>query len=758
MNTQKLIAQCKKELGNSLPTGDTIENGRLNGFVRQILEGYMIKKHPKTLRDSLLLDTVVMLSIVACSKRVKIESIKGGSSVYPNIYAIKVMPSSSGKDLPLALAQEELLDGVIMDLKSKYRVFLEDFKVRPYDYLENLDQNAWEEMTKKEKDEALKQGLPNDFLFSFDSGTIEGLVSQCNSIKLFKKGVAFCMMNEFGTYITKADSEVPMAFISGLLKAFDVREFGGKVIRSSKQTLTVKDTPVILLGNTSSRWIKDEDSKETLMKFIGGGLGRRSFIFYPTNVVVEDNQETIQEILQQRKANYQDVKNLQMDIRNEILNKYNAVKFDTVLSYTQEAEDFIEIYSLYGELMYDSLVNKQEAVASEYRGRSWKMVRLAGLFAWLNGHTQIDKQDVSEAIYFTEYFSEKTSKFIYDQENEKLPEEKLLDWLIANAGRHLKTEIRKEGFIGFNKSKRDYEELFENTKEVGGEMGYDIVIRDTGNKITIEAIPLIKSDEGNIPIMVAPKQDDFEKMKKVVNYTRRQIKWEDLPDIVTNYQYMPQLSSGYRNKENAIDGGTLLALDIDDNWTLNQAKDYFTKEKIKCFIITTASHQKSVDKSGKKTQKKDRFRVIILLKYAFEGGFSKWSTVYSNFANSLGAKVDNSTKDMTRSFFPSPQDATYYFIEGEALDWKQYDYQPKRIPKAVQEESTDFWEKKALEKLNQEYNAGNRDNTMRDVVYMLQNHGVSAQRSFEIVKNYYETHPTTGDPIDLNKFKKEINT
>jgi hypothetical protein len=612
-------------------------------------------------------------------------------------------------------------------------------------------------MSRKDKDETIRQGLPNDFLFSFDSGTIEGLVSQCNSIKLFKRGVAFCMMNEFGNYIIGADQDVPRAFIGGLLKAFDVKEFGGKIIRSSKQTLTVKDTPVILMGNTSSRWIKDEGSKETLMKFIGGGLGRRSFIFYPTDVVVQDKEDNIWDILSSRKNDYRVVKDLQIDIRNEIFRKYEDTPLGKTLSYTQEAQDFIEVYSLFGELMYDSLVNKQEAVASEYRGRSWKMVRLAGLFAWLNGHDQISKEDVQEAIYFTEYLSEKTSRFIYEQENEKLPEEKLLEWLIANTGAHLKTEIRKVGIIGFNRSKREYEELFENTKEIGGERGYDVVISDKTNKITIEAIPLIKSDANLIPLMIAPKLDTYEAMKKTVNYIKTEIKWEDLPQVVKDYQYMPQLTTGYRSKENSISGGVLLALDVDEGWTLKEAKEYFTKHKIKSFIVTTASHQKEIDKSGNKIEKRDRFRVIVLLKYAFEGDPVKWSNMYSNFANEIKAKVDSSTKDMTRSFYPSPEGAKHYFIDGEPLDWKQYDYRVTRERRESKMSDSEYWERKALEKLNQEYTTGNRDNAIRDTVYMLQTNGTTPERAYEIVNNYYLSHPTTGDPIDMEKFRKAIS-
>jgi len=757
MNTQTLIAQCRKEIGNCLPSGDSLEMGKLNGFVRQILEGYMIKKHPKTLQDSLLLDTVVLLSLVACSKRVKIQSLKGGSSVYPNIYAIKVMPSSSGKDLPLALAQEELLDGVLTDLKSDYRKFLEEFKAMPYNFLDNITKEDWENMSRKDKDEVLKVGLPNDFLFSFDSGTIEGLVSQCNSIKLFQRGVAFCMMSEFGSYISKADSEVPMAFMSGLLKAFDVREFGGKVIRSSKQILTIKDTPVVFMGNTSPKWISGENGKEVVMRFVGGGLGRRSFIYYPTNSVVDEKEETIQDILAKRKINYSEVRNLQDSIKNEILRKYNTTAPNKTFSYTEEAEDLIEVYSLYGELMYDSLINKQESVASEYRGRSWKMVRLAGEFAWINNHNVIEKQDVEEAIYFTEYYSQKTSQFIYDQENEKLPEEKLLDLLVQNPGEHLKTEIRKLGFTKYRTSRNEFRELLEDTKQLGIERGYDIVVHDTTNKVSVEALPLTKSTEDQIHLMVAPAQEDLDKMKKVVNYSKIDIKWEDLPQITKNYQYMPQLTTGYRKKEKAIGGGTLLALDIDNSWTLEKAKEYFEKTKTKCFIITTKSHQSSIDKSGKKTEKRDRFRVIILLKYAFEGSPEDWSRIYSNYANSLGAVVDDSTKDMVRSFFPSPQGAKHFFIDGEPLNWKEYDYTPPQ-PRTATYKVRDigYWEQKAIEKLNREYTVGNRDNALRDTDFMLQTNGLTPEEAFEIIERFYNTHPTSGDPIDLNKFRKAI--
>lgn len=220
---------------------------------------------------------------------------------------------------------------------------------------------------------------------------------------------------------------------------------------------------------------------------------------------------------------------------------------------------------------------------------------------------------------------------------------------------------------------------------------------------------------------------------------------------------MPQLNSGKRKRDNAIAGGVLMGLDVDDKWTLKEAKEYFTKENIKTLLITTPSHQKEVDKSGKKMTKRDRFRVIILLDSPFTGDAKAWSNIMTNYMAHLNQVADTSCKDISRFFYPSPSDATYYYIAGEPLNWRSFAQDPPQPRTATSKTlDTDYWERKALEKLNQEYNIGNRDNTLRDTVYMLQTNGVSSQRAYEIVSDYYNSHPTTGDKIDIEKFRKEV--
>ena len=741
--TQKLIIECEKRLDQSLPTDDRFDITQANAFVREILTSYMYKKHPKVLKDSLLLDTVALLSLVACSRRVKVENIKGGTSVYPNIYVIKIMPSASGKDLPLALAQDELLDGVKLALRNDYQKFIDDFSTHPFYYLDHIEQEDWEDMSAKEQKEVVTTYMPNDFIFSFDEGTLEGFISQCQSVKLFKKGTAFVLMQEFGSYISGAENDTKKSFLVGLMKAFDVAEFGGKVIKGSKRVPTVRNIPAILIGNTSGRWIKGSKDNETLMKFVGGGLGRRSFIYYPQEFEIKQEGDTLLEVLESRKENYEEVSDIVFDLRNKIQDYYENTPLNKEYKFTQGAKELVEIYTLYGELKFDSLVNDQESVASEYRGRAWKMIRLAGLFAWLNNPKSgsVGVQDVREAIYFTEYLSEKTAQFIYEQEAQ--PFEKLFEFFKRNPGKFLKSDLRKENFIPYHTYNwdREFEQVLQEARIKASQEGYEIV-QTTGNHNAqyTQMVKVEYTDPRNIPIMVAPAHNmTYKQIRTNTKYRLHHTSWDKLHEVVKKYAYMPQLNNGHRAKKDAIPGGVLMGLDIDENWSLEDARSFLKGNKVKSLIVTTASHQKTTSKDGKEIEPQDKFRVLILLSTPFTGDADAWSRIMVNVMDSFKGVADAGCKDISRFFFPSPEDAKYYYIGGDPLDWREWDFEKEQTKTA---QPTANSQKSALESAiayaNEKYGAvskGGRDSFLNEIWHFnYVEKGISQQETYEICK------------------------
>ncbi len=736
MENQKLIIECKERLGQSLPSGDELEVEKVNRFVKRVLETYMYKRHPRVLKDSLLLDTAVMLSLVACSRRVKVESIKGGPGVYPNLYVIKIMPSASGKDLPLALAQDELLDAVKLDLESDYREFLEDFEEHPYNYLDFLSEDEWERMSAKEKRDLLALNTPSDFVFSFDQGTLEGFINQCQSVKLFGKGAAYVTMQEFGSYITGMENDTKKGFLTGLMKAFDVQEFGAKVIKGSRHRPTVRNIPVVFMGNTSGKWLKGGDQEEVLMRFVGGGLGRRSFIFYPRRFETQPEGETLLEVLEKRRENTKEVSEMVFDLRNEITNYYTSTPLNKEYRFDEGAKELVEIYTLYGELKFDQLVNEQESIASEHRGRAWKMTRLAGLFAWLNnpkGET-ISVQDVKEAIYFTEYFSNKTTQFIYEQEAQ--PHIKLLEFLKRNPGKILKTDLRKENFIPYRTYNwnKEFDELVKDAQVQALQEGYEI-IQTTGphNAQYTQLVKRTLTDPDRIPIMIAPAQNmTYEQIRVNTEYRLHITSWNKLHEVVKKYAYMPQLNNGHRSKKDALPGGVLLGLDVDANWSLASAKKFLKDNNIKSLIVTTASHQKSVSKDGKPIEPRDKFRILILLATPFTKDANAWKRIVTNVMKKFDGIPDEGCSDISRFFYPSPPDAKHYYIDGDPLDWIDWDFEEPKLP-VVKMASLE----NVLQYVKQNYGIirkGERDVVLNNIYFYLKESGVDIAEIGRIIR------------------------
>jgi hypothetical protein len=318
-----------------------------------------------------------------------------------------------------------------------------------------------------------------------------------------------------------------------------------------------------------------------------------------------------------------------------------------------------------------------------------------------------------------------------------LPEEKLLRFLVNNPGQHLKTEIRKRDFIPYHRPVREYKELFANTQELGREQGYQIFVEDEGNRFSIEARILEDTDPNRIPIMIAPTEGkDFREIASNTSYDYHVTKWKDLHKVVKQYAYMPQLNNGKRAKKNAIAGGVLLGLDVDDHWTLKEARKWLKEKQLQSLIITTPSHQKSVSKDGKKIEPKDKFRILILLNHPFNATAQEWSQVVENFSEEIGSVTDTSCKDISRFFFPSPDDATYYYIDGKPLDWTEYNYshEVKDTPKL---KLTDPLEK-AIAYANEKYGVvskGGRDTFLNEIWHWNRKHeGLGRQQTYDICR------------------------
>jgi hypothetical protein len=117
----------------------------------------------------------------------------------------------------------------------------------------------------------------------------------------------------------------------------------------------------------------------------------------------------------------------------------------------------------------------------------------------------------------------------------------------------------------------------------------------------------------------------------------------------------------------------MIALDVDEDMTLAEAKAIFERNNIQALFSTTRSHQ--VSKNGKPAC--DRFRIVIPLKYRWVGNKSEFKSLLRGVVNKLGLKTDPSAVNISRSWLGNPNQA-FGYTEGEKLDYFQYMEEPKK--------------------------------------------------------------------------------
>ena len=149
------------------------------------------------------------------------------------------------------------------------------------------------------------------------------------------------------------------------------------------------------------------------------------------------------------------------------------------------------------------------------------------------------------------------------------------------------------------------------------------------------------------------------------DFKAQRVDFKKLKDLVkSDYNYsMSLFKDGYRNKENYVSGGNVIALDIDDGLSLKEAKILF--EPYKHIIATTKSHQK--DKNGKVC---DRFRVLLKtqeITLNAEDFAEMMKEIYREFPF-----VDKQCSDPSRFYFPAKNSKVYSTDGFMEFEWQTY--------------------------------------------------------------------------------------
>ena len=187
---------------------------------------------------------------------------------------------------------------------------------------------------------------------------------------------------------------------------------------------------------------------------------------------------------------------------------------------------------------------------------------------------------------------------------------------------------------------------------------------------------LEKLSDSNLESVIISVNNDTNKFEPQ-GFIRKQGNFMNIHKIINSEcRYSAgSFKNEYINDENYMQEQNLFIVDIDNDLTIEEAKNLF--QGMTYLITTTKSHQK--EKNG---QICDRFRIILPTISKFHLEPEIYSKMYMNVLSALGVEeADRKCRNPSRWYYGNP-DGEHWYNEGELLDIRPF------IPDTSQNEAT----------------------------------------------------------------------
>lgn len=577
-------------------------------------------------------------SMAAATMRTSIATHDSGD-IPVNMYALNLAPSGSGKTKSCNIMKNTVL-GRFRErfLNTTFPVMAEANIASIAMYRAARDGIDPDASLLKVQAEFKSCG---QYLFSFSKATSAAILQMRHSLLMAKAGSVNLQIDEIGTNLlgeTEALNNFLELYDVGLIE--DSLRVNSSVNIRKENIIDRTPTNMLLFGVPSSLLDGDKTEK-AFYSMLDTGYARRCFFGYS-----QRNKDRV--IL-----TAEEVYNRQTSTHNEAVLEQVAELFENLadpvnmhrrLSISKETSILLIEYRQKCEQEAEDYGDHKDSNAKEISHRYFKVLKLAGAYAFVDQSSEVTKDHIYQAI--------------------KLAEEsgQALNLLLTRD----KSHVKLAKYIASVKSDVTQADLFEDLPYYRGissakadlmslaiSYGYsnNILIKKT---IT-DGIEFFRGE--------TLKETDLSKM--VVGYSN---------DITTGYcsEYAPfdklhlltqnqglhwvshHLKGGYRNEENAIPGFNLVVLDVEGSVNISTAK--LLLKDYKFLIHTTKRH----------TDQDNRFRIIMPINYELALDAKDYKEFMNHIYQWLPFAVDTATNQRSRKWLA--HNGSYEYNDGEVLD------------------------------------------------------------------------------------------
>lgn len=654
---------------------------------------------------------IYFLSTVASSMRVTVKSAHRGT-IPVNAYVIDLGPSGLGKGYAVNIMENDFLGKFIKKFMATIYPKVSDGSLRVFAKERAKDMGDETQEAVSMELTALRQEdkMCGTYVFFFSEGTVPALKQYRHKLLLSRIGSINFQVDEIAKSLEKI-SDILVTF----LELYDVGKTKEKLIKNTADSTRFSNvsgyTPANLLMFGSPALLFDGSQAEsTFFDFLVTGYGRRTW-FGNGNITKKAlYSQSGREIYynQISKDNDEIIDRWSKSIEELASTEY----YNWQVQMGDEVAILLTEYQLECERKAHALPEHQELKKAELSHRYFKVMKLAGVYSFLNREKEMTEETLLQAILAAEESGVSFNQIL----NREKPHVRLAKFIIEAEDKLTQADLGDEcpwykGSIADKKNMLLLAQAYayKNHAVIKREFVDDVEFFSGQELNATDLDKVTFSASKQLELSYMPQEQPFNNLYKIVQ--QEGFNW-----------CVHSFKDNERKQVNAIKGFNLVVLDVDGDITIEAArialKDYTY------LLHTTKSH----------SEKEHRFRVILPINYTLYFDTDEYKAFINNVLAwfPFNLKDTASMGDIARKWLTA-KDCHYEYNEGQLLDIVPFIPDSKRNEE-FKAEIKDMGDLSNLERwFLRQMMQGNRNNNLAKYAFCLIDQGLHFQRVEDMV-------------------------
>ena len=556
-----------------------------------------------------------------------------------NLYALNLAPSGFGKGRSINILEEEVFNGFRLRFLEETFPLLAEINMPKLSlaraHRKGTDPDEELVRVQKEFDST------GPMLFSFAEATAPAVKQMRHHLLMANAGALSLEVDEIGTNLS-ASSEV----LGPYLELFDKGKIKTKLVKSTSDSKRLEEirgqTPTnLMMFGTPSKLFDGAMTEQMLYSFLDTGYARRCFFGYIKGVARQTDL-TPQEIF--ARSTNQGNNTFLDDLSDKLENLADMINVNKKLIIKEATSLLLIEYKLHCEKAAAKLPEHEDMKKAELSHRYFKVLKLAGAYAFIDDSSEVTEGHIYNAIKL----AEESGAAFQSMLNRDRAYVKLAKYL-AGVQKDVTQAELVEDLPFYKGAASQKSEML--TLAIAYGYKNNIIIK----KSFADGIEFIRGEtlkETDLNQMVLSYSQDI-----TTDYRNEHAPFEQLHKLTQApgmHWVAHHLNGGYRNEENCIPGFNLVVVDVDGGVNLSTAK--LLLKNYKYLLYTTKRH----------TEAENRFRIIFPINYTLEMDAKDYKEFMSNIYEWLPFEVDTGTNQRARKWLS--HDGHFEYNEGEVLD------------------------------------------------------------------------------------------